>query len=154
MMGIAEDMQARLRAALPDEIPVLLPYEQRTPLEAAPLDAQGRPVVGAGERGLGAYLKAHPAGYVQIEQPAPIGSDGTTATYWVAVASFARSAGQAQALARRVRLALSGTSPDPGPHAEVLAAQPAPIQGGVWMVRPTFDALTVDGEHAAPRSNP
>ena len=66
---IAQDIHDRLRAVLPASVPILLPEQQREPLDAAPVDAQGRPVVGGGERGLGAYLKRHPQGYVQVEQP-------------------------------------------------------------------------------------
>ena len=85
---LTQDMQARLRAALPPDVPVLLPESIREPLEAAPLDAQGRPMVGGGERGLGAYLRAHPAGYVQIEEPVALTSDGLSGVFWVAVAAL------------------------------------------------------------------
>ena len=143
---ITTDLHARLSAALGPDIPVLLPEQQRDPLTAAPVDAQGRPAIGSGERGLGAYLAQHTAGYVQIEQPTPLTSDGTLATFWVAVASIAPSRSAAQSLAASVRLALNGTSTDPGPHAEVLPAQPALLSGSAWMVRTTYDALTLDGQ--------
>ena len=146
---LTQDMQARLRAALPPDVPVLLPESIREPLEAAPLDAQGRPMVGGGERGLGAYLRAHPAGYVQIEEPVALTSDGLSGVFWVAVAALHSTPTGANALALTVRRALSGTPYEPGPHQEVTPAQPHQLAPGVWQVRPTFDALTVDGQPVA-----
>ena len=46
---IVRDIHARLTAVLGNAVPVLLPEQIREPLEAAPLDAQGRPMVGGGE---------------------------------------------------------------------------------------------------------
>lgn len=148
-MSIVQDLHDRLRAALPPQVPVLLPHQFREPLDAAPLDAQGRPMVGGGERGLGLYLRQHPQGYVQVEAPLPISSDGLTALYWVAVASIAPTPEAAAALALLVRRALSGTPRSPGPHREVTPAQPAVLAPGAWLVRPTYDALTLDGAHVA-----
>lgn len=145
---ITTDLHARLSAALGPTIPVLLPEQLRDPLEAAPLDAQGRPSVTGGERGLGAYLKAHPGGYVQIEQPVPITSDGTTATYWCAVASTHASHVGAALLARAVRRALNGTPYEPGAFREVTPSQPEALAPGAWMVRATYEILTIDGDTA------
>lgn len=146
---IAQDIHDRLRAVLPDSVPILLPEQQREPLEAAPVDAQGRPRVGGGERGLGAYLAAHPQGYVQVEEPLAISGDGLTGVFWVAVASVCPDGPAVTALARQVRRALSGTPFAPGPHREVTPAQPQQLAPGAWMVRPTYDALTIDGDHVA-----
>lgn len=86
-MTITQDLHGRLRAALPDAVPVLRPEDAQTPLHAAPVDAQGRPVVGAGERGLGAYLQQHPQGYVQIgeEQGFGIALDGAAGSWLITV---------------------------------------------------------------------
>lgn len=147
MMGrIVEALQGVLTAALPTDVPVLLPEQLREPYDAAPVDAQGRPMVGGGERGLAAYLAAHPEGYVQIESPLPITSDGLTGTFWVAVASVAPTAVSAAALAAQVRAALCGTPWEPGNYLEVTPAQPEPLAPGAWIVRPTFDALTINGQ--------
>lgn len=141
---IVRDIHARLTAALGAEVPVLLPQQLREPLEAAPLDAQGRPMVGGGERGLGAYLAQHPAGYVQIEQPVPITSDGLAGTFWVALAVFQASYTDASALGLRVYRALAGWPWAPGPYREITPAQPEQLSPGVWMVRRTFEGKTLD----------
>ncbi|AWT34491.1 hypothetical protein DM785_02230 [Deinococcus actinosclerus] len=98
---IAQHLHALLRAALPPEVPVLLPEQVQEPLTAAPTDAQGRPRVGGGERGLGAYLAQHAGGYVQIEEPQGlIGSlGGAAAQHLVQVAAIAPTSAAAQSLA-------------------------------------------------------
>lgn len=141
---IVTRLYGRLRHALPELIPVLLPEQLREPYDAAPLDAQGRPVVGRGERGLGYYLSENPDGYAQIEQPVPITSDGLTGTFWVTVAAIHTSREDAQALSDLVYRALVGWPWSPGPHRELTPAQPEPLQGDVWMVRRTFEAKTLD----------
>lgn len=148
-MGITADLHKRLTDALGASIPVLKPEELRVPLEAAPVDAQGRPMVGGGERGLGAYLKQHPDGYVQIEQPMAITSDGLTGTFWVAVAALHTTSDGCADLAQQIRRALSGTPFQPGSYLEVTPAQPERLQEGVWMCRPTYNAYTLDGRTAA-----
>lgn len=146
MMGrVVDALQGVLTAAVPPGVPVLLPEDQRTPLEAAPTDAQGRPVVGGGARGLAAYLAQHPTGYVQIESPLAITSDGLTGTFWVAVASVAPTAASAAALAAQVRAALCGTPRSPSQIREVTPAEPAVLSPGAWIVRPTLEVLTLDG---------
>lgn len=146
---IAQHLHALLRAALPPEVPVLLPEQAQEPLTAAPTDAQGRPKVGGGERGLGAYLQAHPGGYVQVEEPQGITSDGLTASYWVPVASLAPTAEACAQLAAQVALTLNGTPHLPGPHPEVTPSMPALLQPGVWMCRPTYHVLTLAGTVAS-----
>lgn len=107
---ITTDLHARLSVALGPTIPVLLPEQLRDPLEAAPLDAQGRPSVTGGERGLGAYLKAHPGGYVQLYDP----GFGFTVNGWadnqtLQIDCMARTDTQALDLAQRVRTLLGST---------------------------------------------
>ena len=150
---ITQDMQGRLRSALPALVPVLLPEQQREPLDAAPVDAQGRPVIGAGERGLGAYLRQHPQGYVQVETPLALSSDSLTGTFWVAVAAVAPTPEQAQALALLARRALAGYPYAPGRYREVTPAQPQELAPGTsaWICRAIYEAKTIDG-HAASRS--
>lgn len=145
---IARDIQQRLTVTLGPQIPVLMPEEIRTPLEAAPLDAQGRPVIGQGQRGIGAYLAQHPSGYVQIEQPVPITSDGLTGTFWVAVASIHTSEQDAYLLWARAYRVLNGFAWAPGPYREVTPGQPEPLAPGAWMVRATYEILTIDGDTA------
>lgn len=101
-MSIAQALHDRLRAALPPEVPVLLPEQRDTPNQAAPTDAQGRPKVGGGERGLGRYLQQHPQGYVQVEEPQGLlASLGGAAALWmVQVSCVAATGEQADALAQ------------------------------------------------------
>lgn len=99
-MTIAQDLHARLRAALPEAIPVLLPEQAQAPLEAAPLDAQGRPMVGGGERGLGVYLQQNPQGYVQIgeEQGLSVAFDGAAGSWLITLDCIAPNAASRDAL--------------------------------------------------------
>lgn len=145
-MTIPEAMHALLSAALPG-VPVLLPEEASTPANYAPLAPDGLPLAG-GERGLTAYLAAHPQGYVQIEEPQPISSDGLTDLYWVPVASLAHDQATCAALARTVDLTLNGPPGEPGPHARVFGDQPRRHPAGFFMARPTYDALTIGGTPA------
>lgn len=136
-MTIATDLHSRLTAALGEAVPVLLPEQIELPKSGR---TPGQP------GGIAAYLQQHPQGYVQIERPTPITSDGTTATYWVTVASLHGTLEGVTALARAVRLTLNGTPLEPGPHREVTPAQPELLSPGVWLVRPTFETLTIDGQ--------
>lgn len=138
-MTVAAALHARLRAALPEQVPVLLPEEIQK------INAGGKPGQPAG---LAVYLREHPQGWVQVEEPVPISSDGTTAVFWVAVASITGTPAEAADLAAQVRRALNGTPYEPGPHSEVTPAAPSlldPRVPGVWAVRPTYDALTIAG---------
>lgn len=143
---IAQDIHDRLRAVLPASVPILLPEQQREPLDAAPVDAQGRPVVGGGERGLGAYLRQHPQGYVQVEQPLAIGSDGLSATYWVAVAAIHTSGLEVDALGWLAYRALAGWPWAPRSYREVTPGQPETLSPGIWMVRRTYSTSILDGQ--------
>lgn len=136
---LAQDIHARLRAALPAEVPVLLPEEIEVP-------RGGRRPGEAG--GISAYLAAHPQGYVQVEEAQPIASDGTTATYWIPVASVAPDAGACAALAAGVNIILNGPPDEPAPFQEVLPDQPRAVQAGVFLCRPTYEALTIAGQSA------
>lgn len=143
MRTIATDLHARLSVA---GLHVLLPEQRDEPHQAAPLDAQGRPMVGGGERGLGAYLAQHPPGFVQVEEPVPIGGDGLTGTFWTAVAAIAPDAATAHALGQQVRRLLIGHPFAPEHYREVTPGQPQQFAPGAWMVRATFSATTLDGE--------
>ncbi|WP_288404859.1 hypothetical protein [uncultured Deinococcus sp.] len=130
-------------------MPVLTPEQIDLPNQAGALDAQGRPKVGGGERGLGVYLQRHPQGYVQIEDPLPISAEESVAVFWCAVASFAATEAAAAALAAQVAYILAGDSLLPGPLDEVTPAQPRALASGAWLVRPTYQTLTIGGQHVA-----
>nr|WP_244977062.1 hypothetical protein [Deinococcus humi] len=132
------DIHARLVAALPAGTQVLLPEDRERALA-------GRRPGQAG--GLSGYLAAHPNGYVQVEDPLSISSDGVTGVFWVPVAALALTADACLDLARLVSRALCGFPHDPGPHREVTPAQPTLLQPGVYICRPTYDALIIDGTH-------
>lgn len=149
---IAQDIHDRLRAVLPASVPILLPEQQREPLDAAPVDAQGRPVVGGGERGLGTYLRQHPQGYVQVEQPQAIRSAGPLRVFWVPVACTALAEDGCQFLADWVSRVLIGIpGRDPGPYTEVTPAAPQPLVLAsplVWQARFVLQPLHVGGRLA------
>ena len=142
---IAQHLHALLRAALPPEVPVLLPEQAQEPLTAAPTDAQGRPRVGGGERGLGAYLAERPGGYVQIGRPVGIGAS-LTVTTWHPVTTLAPDEATCHALAQQVLTVLCGTpGRAPGQFARVLYAPPTTDTPGVWTSTLTVRAVTLDG---------
>lgn len=146
MQAIVTDLHARLRAALPPEVPVLTPGQQREPYDYAPHDAQSRPMVGGGERGLGAYLAAHPAGYVQIEAPFPI-QDGVITAYWTALAAVAPTSAAADALADQVRRVLIGTpGRAPGRYRPQFPPDSASLSPGAWLSRQTVQAALIGGQ--------
>ena len=135
---IARDIQQRLTVTLGPQIPVLMPEEIRTPLEAAPLDAQGRPVIGQGQRGIGAYLAQHPSGYVQIEPltPLPSGMDGIQQRIWATISINAASSDDCQALYDAVHLILCGIpGREPGDYTEKQAGVTAFLTLGYWQAR-------------------
>lgn len=151
-MGIARDLCLMLRAGLPGAVPVLSPEEIDLPNQAAPTDSKGRPKAGgstSGETGLRVYLQQHAQGYVQVEDPLPISADESVAVFWCAVASFAATEAAAAALAARVAYILAGDSLLPGPLNEVTPAQPRALASGAWLVRPTYQTLTIGGQHVA-----
>ncbi|MBZ9713753.1 hypothetical protein [Deinococcus multiflagellatus] len=151
MTSIPEHLRALLVAALPARTRVLLPEQAQEPLRAAAVDAQGRPSVdAAAARGLGAYLTQYPAGFVQIELPQGITSDGVQAVFWVAVATLAPTAEACGVLGAAVHEALNGTPLEPGPCPEVTPSEPALMQTGAWLRRPTYQVLTIAGSVAAP----
>lgn len=141
MDRIALDLQRKISAALPD-VDVLLPDEQQIPLQAAPVDEQGRPAVGAGQRGLGAYLASRPLGYVQIEWPRPI----TGEEYWTAVAAVATTSTAAATLAHQIREAVAGAPGDVSWY--VLQQPPAltPLPGRAVMSRAVYAIELLHGE--------
>lgn len=138
---ITLDLHARLQAALPG-VTVLLPDEQQLPLQAAPVDDQGRPAVGAGERGLGAYLATRPGGYVQIEQPRPI----TGEEYWTPVAAVAPTSAAASALAQRVREVIAGAPGDVSWYVLQQAPALTPLSGRAVMSRAVYAIELLHGE--------
>ncbi|MCD0160066.1 hypothetical protein IHN63_01970 [Deinococcus sp. 6YEL10] len=140
---ITLDLHARLQAALPG-VTVLLPDEQQLPLQAAPVDAQGRPAVGTGERGLGTYLATRPEGYVQIERPVSAGVNDFMARWWITVAAIADHPDIAYALAETARRALTGRPDEPGPYTRVLADATQSI-GTASLCRSTYEITELDG---------
>lgn len=140
-MTIAADLHTRLRAVLPPEVPVLPPEDIEVP-KGGRKPGQAAGLVG--------YLTQHPQGYVQVEEPLPISANSVTSTFWVAVAAIAPTAAGAAALALRVRRALAGSPRDPGPYPQVTPAEAIQLSPGVWTIRPTYQALTVDGVSTAP----
>lgn len=145
---ITTDLHARLSAALGPDIPVLLPEQLRKPLEAAPLDARGRPSVTGGERGLGAYLKAHPGGYVQIEPltPLPSGSDGIQQRIWATISTNAATQAASQELYERVHFALCGIpGREPGYYTEKQVGVVTLLSPGVWQTRLTLTRPVIGG---------
>lgn len=145
---LVQDIHQRLTAALPAGVPVLKPDQLLIPGEWEEETPDGD-IKAGGERGLHVYLRQRaPAGYVQIEQPVPITSDGTTATYWCAVAAIHADKGSAALLARAVRHALNGTPYEPGAFREVAPGQPETLAPGAWLVRATYEILTIDGDTA------
>lgn len=145
-MTITQDLHDRLRAALPDAVPVLRPEDAQTPLHAAPVDAQGRPVVGAGERGLGAYLQQHPQGYVQIGEVVGLGR-GVTGRYWYPVTTLAPTEPTCAALADLVFTVLCGDpARAPGPYPPQFDTPPQQTTPGVWSSTLTVQARTLNGD--------
>ncbi|WP_104990865.1 hypothetical protein [Deinococcus sp. NW-56] len=142
---IVADLYARLRAALPETVPVLRPEQVQVPAEWQEEDAQGELVEG-GARGQLAYLQQQaPQGYVQVETPVPIRTDGLVASYAVAVATIAPDAALAQDLGLRVRRILCGHSYAPEAYRESRPAVAQPLQPGAWLYRPTYERVTLDG---------
>ncbi|WP_027459266.1 hypothetical protein [Deinococcus murrayi] len=133
MRAIVTDLHERLTAA---GLHVLLPEERERPLA-------GRKPGQAG--GLEAYLRQHPQGYVQLEEAQGITDDGVTAVYWVPVAAIAPTAADDDALAAQVRRVLCGSPRDPGPYLPRLPDSPRAIADGVYLCRPSYECLAVDG---------
>ncbi len=105
---MVEHLRDLLLSTLPEGVSVLLPEEAQEPFTATTAkDAQGRPKVGGGgERGLGAYLAAHPQGYVQVEAPQGL-SAGLGSQYFIQVACVATTRAAADALAHTAARAVS-----------------------------------------------
>ncbi|MFC4636990.1 hypothetical protein [Deinococcus hohokamensis] len=116
MGQVVDDLHTRLTAALGKDVPVLYPGEFTEPDEAAPLDAQGRPMVGGGERGLGRYLAQHPTGYVQLQHDTGVGSSGYTDVGLATLEVIASTAEAADALAGQVRRAIGNLLIRPTPY--------------------------------------
>lgn len=133
MRSIVTDLHARLTAA---GLHVLRPEEREQPLA-------GRRPGQAG--GLSGYLAQHPQGYVQLEEPVPIGGDGLTGTFWTAVAAIASDSATAHALGQQVRRLLIGHPFAPEHYREITPGQPQQLAPGAWMVRATYSATTLDG---------
>lgn len=141
MQSVALDLHRKISAALPG-VSVLLPDEQQLPLQAAPVDEQGRPAVGAGERGLGAYLASRPLGYVQIEWPRFI----TGEEYWTPVAAVATTAAAADALARQIREAVAGAPGEVSWYVLQQAPTLTPLPGRAVMSRAVYAIELLHGE--------
>lgn len=145
MLALVDDLCIRLDAAL--SVPVLRPSQAREPHQAAPLDALGRPMIGGGERGLGAYFQQHPAGYVQIEDPQAISVSGASETYWCPVGCVAPTPETSDALARAVLLSLCGVpTRSPGYYTLVIPDTTRSIGPNVYLTRPTVTRPVIGGQ--------
>lgn len=139
MFTIPQDMQARLTAALGPDVPVLLPEQQREPLEGR---RPGQP------GGLTAYLAQHPQGYVQIEPPVPLftGQDGVQQQFWFPLSSNASTEAACERLHAAVHLALCGIpGRDPGHYTETQPGLPTLLTTGVWQARFVVTRLMIAG---------
>ncbi len=145
MRAIVTDLHARLTAAL--SVPVLLPEERDVPAQAASLDAQGRPMVGGGERGLGAYLRQHPQGFIQLEEPQGITASGAAETYWVPIGCVAPSAAASEALAREaLRVTCGLATREPGYYTLAIPDSPRALADGAYLTRPTVSRTALGGQ--------
>ena len=133
-MSLAASMRSLLVSLGVD---VLLPEQLQTVV------AGGTP---SRPSGLPAYLASRQAGYVQIESPQAISSDGQQDLYWTPVATIAPTADACATLALQVRSALAGTTRDPGRYELVTPDQPRLLQVGVWVSRPSFSSSLLNGQ--------
>ncbi|WP_019585223.1 hypothetical protein [Deinococcus apachensis] len=136
MRAILTDLHARLTTALGPDVPVLLPEQREQPV-------QGRKPGQAG--GLSGYLQAHPAGYVQLEEPQGITDDGVTGVWWVPVAALAPAPEATEALAAQVRRILCGSPRAPGPYLPRIPDTTRLLTPGAYLCRPTYEILAIDG---------
>ncbi|SEI66997.1 hypothetical protein SAMN04488058_101296 [Deinococcus reticulitermitis] len=144
MRAIVLDLRDRLSVL---GVPVLLPEDRDVPHQAGPTDAQGRPMVGGGERGLGAYLRQHPQGFVQLEEPQGITVSGAVQTYWVALGCVAPTPETAEALAREVlRLTCGLATREPGHYTLVIPDSPRALADGAYLTRPTVSRAAIGGQ--------
>jgi len=106
----AADLQARLRAGLPANVPVLPPRDYLLPAEWQEEGADGD-LVENGGRGLHAYLRQQaPQGYVQLQHGDGLSSNGVLDVGMVQISVTASTHEDAQALAQHVRR-LIGSQP-------------------------------------------
>lgn len=91
------------------------------------------------------FLAQHPDGYVQIEEPYAVSTDGMAATFWIAVASIALTPTRAQELGLQVDRSLCGLPYAPEPYKQTSPAEPTLLQTGVWLYRPTYERKTFIG---------
>ncbi|MDR6753425.1 hypothetical protein [Deinococcus soli (ex Cha et al. 2016)] len=144
--ALVAHLRALLIAGLPlSEDQILRPEQQREPYLAGPQDAAGRPAVGAGPRGLSAYLAQHPEGFVQIEDPIPSGNSGAQDVYWTAVGAVAATREQAHALAHAVRIILAGTRDEPGFFRTQTSPSTAPLAPDAVLVRVVYTRTLIHG---------
>jgi len=111
----------RLQAALqPLGVPVLLPEErEHTNAGRKP----GQP------GGLAGYLQQHPSGFVQLELPQGISTDGRVHTYWLPVTCVASTPHDARALTLAAHALIAG-DPVRNPTAYAPVIPPAPLPTG------------------------
>ncbi|WP_309569622.1 hypothetical protein [Deinococcus sp.] len=112
-MGRLDDLQAQLQAA---GLLVLRPEQLHEPAEAAPLDTQGRPVVGGGLMGLARYFEQHPAGYVQLQDPAGLLALGALDLSLLTIECLAPDSDRADALALAIKRAIRNHGVRPTPY--------------------------------------
>lgn len=99
--------------------------------------------------GLLKWLATHPDGYVQIEEPIPIGTDGQRAAFWITVAAVAPTRAQAQALSDQAHRLIAGDSLEPSHHPLRAADRARQTLPGVYVCRPAYELTTLDGEPVA-----
>ena len=137
MRLIVTDLYDRLRAALPEAVPVLTPEQRELPLAGRKPGQPG---------GVGGYLAAHPAGYVQLEEPQGIRTAGAQDVFWVAVACIAPTPEGAEALAREVlRVTCGIATREPGQYTLVTPDSPRALTPGAYLTRPTLQAVLTGG---------
>lgn len=111
-------------------VPVLLPEEAR--------DVE--------QTGLLKYLSVNPQGYVQLEDPIFISTNGQTSRFWQTVACVAPARAAANLLCAQVRLQLAGNSVEPGRYAVTQDAVAVLTADGIYAARLTLETLTIDGQ--------
>lgn len=143
---ISADLIVRLRAALPEETPVLTPEEIAVPGQWQEEDAAGALVAGGG-RGFHVYLKQHaPSGYIQVEEALGIAATGPVETFWCAFAAVAPTAAGAEGLMRSALLILCGIpGREPGYYTLVTPDAPRLIAPSAYLARPTVSRSFIGG---------
>ena len=96
------------------------------------------------KKGLLAWLKEHPGGYVQIEEPLSVSTDGLTSLFWVTVACVAQDRETAQALSDRAHPLIAGTPTEPTNHPMVTDSRARQTSPGVYVCRRAYEVTTLN----------